>query len=73
MSFSKWSTTTHSTRTGRARSVPRESTNGTIPDGAAVVPYLIDGEFEREADRLIDTLLSKGYLSESDGIRVTDS
>lgn len=39
----------------------------------AVIDYLTDGDFERaQADRLIDRLLSKGYLYEHDGIRVTD-
>ena len=38
-----------------------------------VIEHLTAGEFEREeADRLIDQLLSKGYLYEHDGIRLTD-
>lgn len=39
----------------------------------AVVTYLTDGTFEHdEADRLVDHLLSKGYLYEHEGIRLTN-
>jgi hypothetical protein len=39
----------------------------------AVIEHLTDGEFEHdEADRLVDHLLSKGYLYEADGIRLTN-
>jgi hypothetical protein len=39
----------------------------------AVIGHLTDGEFEQdEADRLVDHLLSKGYLYEADGIRLTN-
>jgi hypothetical protein len=48
---------------GRDDAKPRE----------AVIEHLTDGEFERaQAGRVIDRLLSKGYLYEHDGIRVTD-
>jgi hypothetical protein len=37
----------------------------------AVIEQLTAGDFEHdEADRLIDQLLSKGYLYEADGIRL---
>jgi hypothetical protein len=40
---------------------------------AAVIEHLTAGDFERdEADRLIDRLLSKGYMYEHKGIRITD-
>jgi hypothetical protein len=40
---------------------------------AAVIEHLTAGEFEHdEADRLVDHLLSKGYLYEADGIRLTN-
>jgi hypothetical protein len=47
------------------------------PDDAnprdAVIEHLTDGEFKRRhADRVIDRLLSKGYLYEYEGIHVTD-
>jgi hypothetical protein len=39
----------------------------------AVVTHLTDGEFEHdEADKLVDHLLSKGYLYECNGIRLTN-
>jgi mannitol-1-phosphate/altronate dehydrogenase len=39
----------------------------------AVIEQLTAGEFERgHADRVIDRLLSKGYLYEHEGIHVTD-
>lgn len=39
----------------------------------AVIEHLTAREFEHaQADRVIDRLLSKGYLYEHDGIRVTD-
>jgi hypothetical protein len=38
-----------------------------------VIEHLTAGEFEHgEADRLVDHLLSKGYLYEADGIRLTN-
>jgi hypothetical protein len=40
---------------------------------AAVIDHLTAGDFEREeADRLVDRLLSKGYLYEHEGIRLTE-
>lgn len=38
-----------------------------------VIEHLTAGAFTREeADRLVDHLLSKGYLYEADGIRLTN-
>jgi hypothetical protein len=38
-----------------------------------VIEHLTAGAFEQdEADRLVDHLLSKGYLYEADGIRLTN-
>jgi hypothetical protein len=48
---------------GREDAKPRET----------VIEHLTDGEFERRhADRVIDRLLSKGYLYEHERIHVTD-
>jgi hypothetical protein len=39
----------------------------------AVIEHLTAGDFERdEADRLVDRLLSKGYLYDHEGIRLTN-
>lgn len=38
-----------------------------------VIEHLTDGDFEQtQADRVINQLLSKGYLYEYEGVRVTD-